>query len=170
MQTGIGGIPEAVLTCLHDKRNLGIHTEMCSDGVIELMESGVINGEQKSLHRGKAVAAFVAAGSYTKDGKVLIAHNKWTNYTEGARCTMIVDILPASGHRILMDGFPGFIHSGDDFGVNSAGIAITETTISHFSGYDPKGIPEFVRALKAMQYSASIDDYVRLMQEGTDGG
>ncbi|HEX3663217.1 MAG TPA: acetyl-CoA hydrolase/transferase C-terminal domain-containing protein [Acidobacteriaceae bacterium] len=59
LQTGIGGIPEAVLTCLDDKRDLGIHTEMFSDGVIELMESGIINGDRKSLHRGKAVAAFV---------------------------------------------------------------------------------------------------------------
>lgn len=59
LQTGIGGIPEAVLTCLDDKRDLGLHTEMFSDGVIELMERGIINGDRKSLHRGKAVAAFV---------------------------------------------------------------------------------------------------------------
>lgn len=59
LQTGIGGIPDAVLTCLDDKRDLGIHTEMFSDGVIELIEAGIINGERKSLHRGKAVAAFV---------------------------------------------------------------------------------------------------------------
>jgi acyl-CoA hydrolase len=59
LQTGIGGIPDAVLACLGDKRDLGIHTEMCSDGVIELMESGIINGDRKSLHRGKAVLAFV---------------------------------------------------------------------------------------------------------------
>jgi len=59
LQTGIGGIPEAVLRCLTDKRDLGIHTEMVPDGVIDLMESGVINGEAKSLHRGKAVLAFV---------------------------------------------------------------------------------------------------------------
>jgi 4-hydroxybutyrate CoA-transferase len=59
LQTGIGGIPEAVLTCLGDKRNLGIHTEMFSDSLIPLIDSGVINGERKSLHRGKAVAAFV---------------------------------------------------------------------------------------------------------------
>jgi 4-hydroxybutyrate CoA-transferase len=59
LQTGIGGISDAVLTCLEDKRDLGIHTEMCSDGVIELMESGVVNGERKSLHRGKAVVTFV---------------------------------------------------------------------------------------------------------------
>ena len=59
LQTGIGGISEAVLHCLGDKRDLGIHTEMVSDGVIDLMESGVINGERKTLHRGKAVLSFV---------------------------------------------------------------------------------------------------------------
>jgi acyl-CoA hydrolase len=59
LQTGIGGIPEAVLACLGDKRDLGIHTELVSDGVIDLIESGVLNGERKSLHRGKAVLSFV---------------------------------------------------------------------------------------------------------------
>ena len=59
LQTGIGGIPEAVLASLGDKHDLGLHTEMIPDGVIELMESGVINGERKTLHRGKAVTSFV---------------------------------------------------------------------------------------------------------------
>lgn len=59
LQTGIGGIPGAVLKCLDDKRDLGIHTETCPDGVIDLMERGIINGERKSLHQGKAVLAFV---------------------------------------------------------------------------------------------------------------
>ena len=115
-------------------------------------------------------SAFAATGSYTRDGKIVIAHNCWTNYLDGERWTIIYDILPSHGYRILMDGFPGFIHSGDDFGINSAGIAITETTISGFSGYDPAGIPEFVRARKGMQYSNSIDDYVRIMKTGNNGG
>jgi len=115
-------------------------------------------------------SAFVATGSYTRDGKVIIAHNNWTGYLDGERWTIIFDIAPAKGQRILMDGFPGFIHSADDFGINSAGIMITETTISHFSGYDPNGIPEFVRARKAMQYSTSIDDFARIMKEGNNGG
>ncbi|MGO8756652.1 MAG: acetyl-CoA hydrolase/transferase family protein [Terracidiphilus sp.] len=59
LQTGIGGISEAVLHCLGDKRDLGIHTELVSDGVIDLMEAGIINGERKTLHRGKAVLSFV---------------------------------------------------------------------------------------------------------------
>jgi 4-hydroxybutyrate CoA-transferase len=59
LQIGIGGIPEAVLKCLIDRRDLGIHSEMCADGVIPLIEAGVINGERKTLHRGKLVVGFV---------------------------------------------------------------------------------------------------------------
>jgi len=115
-------------------------------------------------------SAFVATGSYTKDGKIVIAHNNWTNYMDGARWTIIYDIVPDKGYRMLMDGLPGLIHSADDFVVNAAGIVITETTIGHFFGYDPSGIPEFVRARKAAQYAASIDDFAHIMKEGNNGG
>ena len=115
-------------------------------------------------------SAFVATGSYTKDGKVVIAHNNWSTYLEGERWLLIFDIVPAKGYRILMDGLPGVIHSADDFAVNSAGMAITETTIGHFSGFDTAGIPEFVRARKAAQYAASIDDFTRIMKDGNNGG
>jgi len=115
-------------------------------------------------------SAFVATGSYTKDGKIVIAHNNWSSYLDGERWTIIFDIVPAKGSRMLMDGLPGFIHSADDFVVNSAGIAITETTIGSFSGYDSTGIPEFVRARKAAQYSGTIDDFARIMKEGNNGG
>lgn len=115
-------------------------------------------------------SAFVAVGSYTRDGKVVIAHNNWTEYKEGSRWNIIFDIAPSEGYRILMDGLPGLIHSGDDFGINSAGLAITETTISQFQGFDPAGIPEFVRARKSMQYAANIDDYTRIMEDGNNGG
>ncbi len=119
---------------------------------------------------GEHCSAFVATGSFTKDGKVVIAHNNWTPYLDGARWTIIFDVVPAKGFHFIMDGLPGLIHSADDFGINSAGIVITETTISQFFGYDPAAIPEFVRARKAMQYSGSIDDFARLMKEGNNGG
>jgi hypothetical protein len=115
-------------------------------------------------------SAFVAVGSYTKDGRVVIAHNNWTNYLDGSRWTIAFDIAPAHGYRLLMDGLPGLIHSGDDFGLNAVGIVITETTISGFHGYDATGVPEFVRARKAMQYAASIDDAARIFKEGNNGG
>lgn len=59
LQMGIGAIPDAVLKYLKDRKNLGIHTEMFSDGIIELVEEGVINGEEKTLHHGKIIAGFV---------------------------------------------------------------------------------------------------------------
>jgi hypothetical protein len=119
---------------------------------------------------GEHCSAFVATGSYTKDGRVVIAHNNWTSYQTGERWNIIFDVVPAQGNHFLMDGMPGLIHSGDDFGINSAGIMITETTISRFNGFDPDAVPEFVRARKAMQYSASIDDFARIMKDGNNGG
>ncbi len=59
LQLGIGAIPDALLHFLKDKKDLGIHTEMFSDGVISLIESGVINGEKKTLHPGKMLATFL---------------------------------------------------------------------------------------------------------------
>ena len=115
-------------------------------------------------------SAFVATGSYTRDGRIVIGHNNWTSYSSGERWNVIFDIAPEKGNRILMDGMAGLIHSGDDFGMNSAGLAITETTISGFKGFDPNGVPEFVRARKAMQYSNSIDEIARIMQDGNNGG
>jgi acetyl-CoA hydrolase len=59
LQMGIGGIPDAVLFHLKGRRDLGVHTEMFSDGVQELIESGVITNEKKTLHPGKVVASFL---------------------------------------------------------------------------------------------------------------
>jgi 4-hydroxybutyrate CoA-transferase len=59
LQLGIGGIPDAVLLQLIGHKDLGIHTEMLSDSVIPLIDSGVINGSRKSIHRGKIVTGFL---------------------------------------------------------------------------------------------------------------
>jgi acetyl-CoA hydrolase len=67
LQMGIGEIPDAVLLFLHEKRDLGIHTEMFSDGVVELFERGVVTGEAKTLHKGKIVASFVLGSQRTFD-------------------------------------------------------------------------------------------------------
>ena len=131
--------------------------------------------QQKSAKAPKLTApgncsAFIATGSYTKDHQIVIAHNNWTSYLAGERWVVIFDIVSQRGQRILMDGFPGVITSDDDFGINSAGILITETTIAQFEGWDPNGKPEFMRSRKALQYAKSIDDYVRIIKEGNNGG
>ena len=124
----------------------------------------------KAAAPGDHCSAFVATGSYTKDGKPVIAHNNWTSYLDGQRWTIAYDVTPAKGNRFVMDGLPGVIHSADDFGINSAGIMITETTLTAFSGWKSDAIPEFVRARKAMQYANSIDEFAALMKEGNNGG
>ena len=59
MQMGLGAIPDAVLHFLHGKRDLGVHTELFSDGVIDLVEAGVLTNARKTLHPGKIAAGFM---------------------------------------------------------------------------------------------------------------
>ncbi len=59
MQMGIGAIPNAVLSYLDDKKDLGVHTELFSDGVIKLIEAGVLTNEKKTLHPGKIISGFI---------------------------------------------------------------------------------------------------------------
>jgi Phospholipase B len=127
-------------------------------------------GRAPTTHAPGNCSAIIATGSYTKDGRIVMGHNAWTNYVVGTRWNVIFDLEPEQGSRILMDGLPGVIVSDDDFGVSSAGMLVTETTIAQFEGWDPKGRPEFTRARKALQYSRSIDDFVRIMLDGNNGG
>lgn len=59
LQLGIGAIPDAVLSFLTDKKDLGIHSEMFTDGVVELVEKGVVTNKKKKTHKGKMVATFL---------------------------------------------------------------------------------------------------------------
>lgn len=59
LQLGIGSMPDAILKFLGDKKDLGVHTEMLADGIIDLVESGVINGSKKNTHKGKLVTTFI---------------------------------------------------------------------------------------------------------------
>ncbi|MBE2270411.1 MAG: acetyl-CoA hydrolase/transferase family protein [Anaerolinea sp.] len=78
LQTGIGGIPDAVLRRLTDHQHLGIHTELFSDGVMHMIEAGVITCKRKTLHTGKVVAGFVigtqALFDYVNDNPIIELH------------------------------------------------------------------------------------------------
>jgi len=115
-------------------------------------------------------SAFIATGSATKSGKIVIAHSNWSSYAEGERWTIVFDVVPANGQHFIMDGLPGVITSQDDFGVNAGGLMIAETTLPMAKGFDVNGIPEFDRSRKAMQYATSIDEYAAIMRKGNNGG
>lgn len=78
LQTGIGGIPDAVLRQLVGHKNLGIHTELFSDGVMDLIERGIITNARKSIHPGKVVSGFVIGSrklyDYIHDNPIFELH------------------------------------------------------------------------------------------------
>jgi acyl-CoA hydrolase len=67
LQLGIGAIPNAAAAALRDRRDLGVHTELFSDGVVDLVEAGVITGARKTLHRGKIISSFVVGSKRVYD-------------------------------------------------------------------------------------------------------
>lgn len=67
LQMGIGGIPDAVLSRIEGKQNLGVHTEMVSDGVMKAIDKGIITNQKKTLHPGKVVATFVMGSQQLYD-------------------------------------------------------------------------------------------------------
>jgi len=117
----------------------------------------------------QSCSAFVATGSMTRDGGVVLAHNTMWDYTE-AYFNIILDIVPAQGHRILMQTAPGWIHSGTDFFITDAGLVGAETTVGGFSGFTEWGVPEFVRMRRAMQDAGNIDQWCGIMKKGNNGG
>ena len=117
----------------------------------------------------QSCSSFIATGSMTADHGIVLGHNTMFEYP-AATANVIVDILPAKGHRILMQIFPGWIHSGTDFFITDAGLVGSETTIGDFHGFDETGIPEYVRMRRATQDASSIDEWVAIMKKGNNGG
>lgn len=84
LQMGIGSIPNAILTCLANHKDIGIHTEMFSDGILDLVKKGVINGNNKRLDRNKIVSTFVMGSQKIYDfidgnPQVLLKDVEYTN-------------------------------------------------------------------------------------------
>lgn len=117
----------------------------------------------------ESCSSFIATGSMTSDGKIVLGHNTMGSYWE-PECNIILDILPEKGHRILMQAIAGFIHSGTDFFVTDAGLTGSETTIGDFFPFDPDGTPEFSRMRHATQYATSIDEWCDIMKKDNNGG
>lgn len=119
-------------------------------------------------------SAFVANGDYTKDGKIVMAHNSFCPFLDGQYYNYIVDIQcedkekDPKSFRILMQTCPCWIWSGSDFFITSAGIMGTETTIGGFGDFE-NNLPISCRIREAMQYGATLDDYERILLKGNSG-
>ncbi len=117
----------------------------------------------------ESCSSFIATGSMTVDGDIVLGHNTMCPYFIPQH-NIILDILPQKGNRILMQSMAGYIHSGTDFFVTSAGLVGSETTIAAFFPFDKNGIPEFSRMRHATQYASSIDEWCEMMKKGNNGG
>ena len=113
-------------------------------------------------------SAFIAVGSYTKDGKIVCAHNTFDKFISGQYCNVILTIIPSKGHRMLFQTAPGYIFSGTDFFTCSSGIFGTETTLGGFDAYVNKD-PICCRIRQAMQYGNTLDDYVAHLTKNNSG-
>jgi hypothetical protein len=131
--------------------------------------TSVAMGSKEGGGQQERCSAFIATGSdWTADGKIVVAHNNFSNFVDGQFAKYVIDLRPSKGNRILMMGFPGWIWSGTDFFVTSAGIIGTETTIGGFVAYE-NNMPISCRIRKAMQYGNTLDDYEQMLLDGNSG-
>jgi len=113
-------------------------------------------------------SAFAATGPATRDGHMIIGHTTWWWLTLAEQTNVMLDIKPTSGHRVLMQSYPGGIESGLDWYQNDAGVVLTETTI-HQSPFNANGTPVAFRARQAIQYGDNIDQVVRYLGTKNNG-
>ena len=115
-------------------------------------------------------SAFVATGSQTSDRQIVMGHTTWWPYLLGERWNFLLHVKPDRGNEVLMQSIPGFVFSGSDWYMNSAGLVVCETTITGVYTFRPEGTPTFVRARDAMQYCGDIDAWCEAMQKDNNGG
>ena len=114
--------------------------------------------------------AFMAVGNYTKDGKIVCAHNSFVNFIDGQYCNLMVSICPSEpkANNILMQAAAGWISSGTDYYVTSNGFICTETTIGGFVKFVLKD-PICCRIRQAMQYAQTLDECTTYLTTNNSG-
>ncbi len=160
LQLGIGSIPDQVLMNLSTHKNLGLHTEMFSDGIIPLIESGVINNSHKKLNRGRSVTAFMAGTRKLYDfvddnPSVRVMDISYVNDTSVIRQKKVVAINSAieidlTG-QICSDSIGSYQYSGIggqmDF-IHGASLSVGGKPIIAIPSQTNKGVSRIVPFLK----------------------
>ena len=131
-------------------------------------------GSGGSGRAGDRCTGFIATGrSATASGGFVIAHNTFDTYcADGAACNVILEIKPTDGAAIMMQSPPGCISSGTDFYMSDwgdgRGFVCTETTFGGFHRVDA-AIPICCRIRHAVQFSRTLDDFVKILKVGNGG-
>jgi hypothetical protein len=113
-------------------------------------------------------SAFAATGPATADGQVVIGHITMWNLFHAYHYNVWLDVKPATGHRVIMQTYPGGIMSGLDYYQNDRGLVVCETTLAQ-TKFDGTGIPLADRIRRALQYADSIDQAVAILKQGNNG-
>ena len=129
-----------------------------------------MTGEDEADKAGKGdhCSSFVATKGATKSGRFIFTQMfMWNGYT-GTDFNVMLDIVPEKGHRLVLQTFPGGIHSGTDWYLNASGLVIGETTVGQ-TPFNPEGIPQSNRIRKAAQYATSIDEATAILAKQNNG-
>ncbi len=113
-------------------------------------------------------SAFVATGPATTDGRIVLGHITMSELANVRHYNVWLDIQPSEGHRVVMQTFPGGIHSGLDYYINSGGLVVAETTVSQ-TKFNPQGKPLASRIRRAVQYADSIDRVIEILSDSSNG-
>lgn len=132
---------------------------------LHLRRPGYAPGEVPVTER---CSAFAATGPATRNGKMVIGHITMWSLSLAEQTNVMLDVKPLSGHRVLMQSFPGGIQSGTDYYQNDAGVVLVETTIRQ-SPFNIRGTPVAFRARKAIQYGTDIDKVVEHLSRDNNG-
>lgn len=161
LQMGIGSIPDAVLQCLTSHKDLGVHTEMCSDGIINLFEKDVINNKYKNIHPNKAVTGFALGTKklydyvddnpafafldidYVNDPHVIRRNNKMVAINSAIEVDITGQICSDSIGTKQFSGVGGQM----DF-IRGASLSEGGKPIIALSSRTAKGLPKIVSLLK----------------------
>ena len=161
LQMGIGALPNALAAQLHDHKNLGLHTEMFADGILKLIQEGVINGSMKGIDRGKVVASFLLGSldvynfidnnpdvlmmdiRYTNDPFIISRNPKMTTINSATEVDLTGQVCADSIGTRIFSGTGGQV----DF-VNGANISDGGMNIIAFASRTNKGQAKIVPFLK----------------------
>ena len=125
----------------------------------------VMSRQLMKTHRKEHCSAIVATGSATVDGKPYLGHESFDEFWSGQYFNVCKRVEPDDGYAFIMQASaPCMLSSMTDFYVTAAGLNITETTLAGFDRYDDAGMPEWGRIRDAVQYAATIDEFVERLR------